>query len=424
MRRRPSALLAAVALAVPALLWSPGSAAAQTAAPRSIDDGCPAAHIQEDGFPDVAAANPHETAVDCVVHWRVAQGRTDRAYGPAALVDRAQMASFLVRLVEASGGSLPPASRDWFGDDGTTPHQDSINRLAEAGIVGGSRPGAYAPGAAVTRAQMAAFLTRAYDHRAEQSDREPLAEGADAFTDDEQSVLEPEINTAAGAGIAGGYGGGTYRPGGLVPRDQMATFLARTLDLVVEGGMAAVPAGPRALTSTGFRPYASVGPVTLHTPGDLVEVIGFHEAGHDGAQRQEPAPAGARTLVLPTRNRGNDPQSAADLVVDPSREVRAPVTGRVVRAGSYQLYCRYADHYLVIEPDARPGWEVKVLHFAGLRVTAGQRVDAGITVIGSGPRLFPFRSQIDDHTAAPHWPHVHVEVVDTSIPDRPGGGDC
>jgi murein DD-endopeptidase MepM/ murein hydrolase activator NlpD len=335
------------------------------------------------------------------------------------------MATFLTRLVERSGGTLPAASRDHFGDDGASAHQDAINRLAEAGIVGGTGAGAYSPSAAVTRAQMAAFLVRAYDHRAKQDGQPALADGENAFADDDGSPLAPEIDKAASAGLAGGFSDGTYRPGGRVPRDQMATFLARVLDLAVERGMATVPAGPRALTSTGFRPYATVGPVALHAPADLVEVIGFHQAGHDGAQAQQSSAGSPRSLVLPSRSRGTDLRSAADVVADPSREIRSPVTGRVLRAGSYTLYCRHTDQYAVIEPDARPGWEVKVLHVQGLRLSVGQRVEAGTTVLASGPRLLPFRSQVDDHTAAPHWPHVHVEVVDPSIPDRPGsGGGC
>ena len=131
-----------------------------------------------------------------------------------------------------------------------------------------------------------------------------------------------------------------------------------------------------------------------------------------------------RTGLLEERGRDTHPQGAADIVVDPEREVRAPVTGRVLRAGTYTLYCDHTDDYVVVEPDARPGWEVKVLHFRGLKVSRGDRVEGGVTVIGDGGRVLPFRSQIDDHTAAPHWPHLHVEVVDPSIPDRPSSGGC
>lgn len=164
--------------------------------------------------------------------------------------------------------------------------------------------------------------------------------------------------------------------------------------------------------------------MTLHFPGDVVEVVGLHESGHDGAQVQQPVDSDVRIGRLDSRSRDTNPQGAADIVVDPTREVRAPVTGTVLRAGSYTLYCDHVDHYLVIEPDARPGWEVKLLHFEGLRVGKGDRVSAGVTVVGARARVLPFASQVDKHTVAPHWPHVHVEVVDPSVPDRPTGGGC
>jgi biotin carboxyl carrier protein len=187
---------------------------------------------------------------------------------------------------------------------------------------------------------------------------------------------------------------------------------------------AAPPPPPRAVTAADWAPYATVGPVVLHAPGDVVEAIGFHQSRHDGAQPQQPVPSAVRAGLLDGRGRDTHPQGAADIVVDPARPVRSPVTGTVLRAGTYTLYCDHVDHYLVVEPDARPGWEVKVLHFEGLRVAAGERVEAGVTVVGSGARVLPFRSQVDDHTAAPHWPHLHVEVVDPSVPDRPSGGGC
>ena len=180
----------------------------------------------------------------------------------------------------------------------------------------------------------------------------------------------------------------------------------------------------RSVARTGYAPYATVGPVALHFPGDVVEVVGLHESGHDGAQPQSPVDSPVRTGRLGSRSRGTNDQGAADIVLDPSREVRAPVTGTVLRAGTYALYCDHVDQYVVIEPDARPGWEVKLLHFAGLRVAKGDRVVAGRTVVGSNARVLPFASQVDKHTVAPHWPHVHIEVVDTAIPDRPSGGSC
>ena len=183
------------------------------------------------------------------------------------------------------------------------------------------------------------------------------------------------------------------------------------------------PSPPRSVTTTGWQPYATVGPVVLHAPGEVVEVVGYHQSGNDGALPQSPV-GGARSGRLEQRGRDTHPQGASDVVLDPEREVRAPVTGTVLRAGSYTLYCAYTDDYLVVEPDARPGWEVKMLHFEGVSVQPGDRVQAGVTVVGTRARPLPFVSQVDEHTAAPHWPHVHIEVVDPTVPDRPSGGGC
>lgn len=210
--------------------------------PRAIDDSCPPGEIPEDGFGDVPASNPHESAIDCAVHWQVANGKSSTSYAPLEPVNREQMASFIARLVQRSGGDLPAASRDHFSDDDSSIHQDSINRLAEAGIVGGRGAGTYEPKSGVTRAQMAAFLTRAYDYRAAQSGKQALPAGGNYFGDDDHHPLQVEINRAAAAGFTGGFADGTYRPLQGVGRDQMASFLTRALDLVVQNGMTQVPA--------------------------------------------------------------------------------------------------------------------------------------------------------------------------------------
>ncbi|NNF54837.1 MAG: DUF4214 domain-containing protein [Acidimicrobiales bacterium] len=181
---------------------------------------------------------------------------------------------------------------------------------------------------------------------------------------------------------------------------------------------------PRHYAEQNYTPYATIGDVILHHPADRVERIGFHESGHDGSQAQIPVKSDTKIMTMRSRNRGNDSHSAADIVVHPEAQIRAPVTGTVLRAGTYTLYCKYSDHYLVIEPDTRPGFEVKVLHFEGLAVAKGDRVVAGQTVVGSNARKLPFNSQVDDFTADPSSGHIHIEVVDPSIPDRPSGGGC
>ena len=173
-----------------------------------------------------------------------------------------------------------------------------------------------------------------------------------------------------------------------------------------------------------WTPFATVGGIVLHHPSARVERVAFHEANHDGALDLAPLPTAAGHTTLESRERPTSDRSAADVVIDPDLEVRAVVTGRVRRAGTYVLYCDHRDDYVVVEPDQHPGWEVKVLHIDGVLVRAGQRVIAGQTPIAPRPTRLPFVSQVDETGFPPAWPHVHVEVVDPSIPDIPSGGGC
>jgi len=171
--------------------------------------------------------------------------------------------------------------------------------------------------------------------------------------------------------------------------------------------------------------FSTTGDVELFHPARLVELIGFHEAGHDGSQQQAAAGGSAPTVILETRSRNTGSRTAADIVVHPDAEIRSPVTGTVIRGGTYVLYCDHSDNFLVIEPDAAPGWEVKIFHIDGLEVEVGDHLDAGVTVIAPRATRLPFESQVDEFTAEPSNPHVHIEVVDPSIPDIPSpGGGC
>ena len=180
-----------------------------------------------------------------------------------------------------------------------------------------------------------------------------------------------------------------------------------------------VPAGQ------SWSPFATFAEVTLVHPSIRVERIGFHESNHDGARQLEPTSGAIAPIVLESRQRDTGSRTAADIVVEPGTEIRAPVTGTVLRAGGYVLYCDHQDDFLVIEPDSHPGWEVKLLHINGVMVSAGDRVEAGVTVVAPEATVLPFDSQVDEFTAIPPWPHVHIELVDPSIPDRPStGGGC
>jgi hypothetical protein len=203
---------------------------------RSTDDSCPP-HVPEDGFTDLPEGAVHEAAVDCVVWWRVAQGRTAKSYAPAGDVTRGQMATFVANMVTASGGTLPVPRSDHFDDDDGHPHESSINRLAEAGIVSGRGDRSFGPNQPVGRGQMATFLVQTTEYRTGTD----LPRDGDFFTDDDGTTHEARIDQAATAGFTGGGADGDYAPARAVRRDQMGSFLARVLDLLVEQHGARLP---------------------------------------------------------------------------------------------------------------------------------------------------------------------------------------
>ena len=172
----------------------------------------------------------------------------------------------------------------------------------------------------------------------------------------------------------------------------------------------------------GFSQFATVGEVDLYFPAEAVEIVGYHESNQDGAQAMVPTDSPVQSSVMESRNRDNPPRGAADIAVHPLLEIRSPVTGTVKRSGQYTLYCRITDDFLVISPDDHPEWEVKLLHIKSVVVHPGDRVVAGVTVIAPGAHKLPLVSQVDELTPNPSWPHVHLEVIDPTVADRPGPG--
>jgi murein DD-endopeptidase MepM/ murein hydrolase activator NlpD len=154
--------------------------------------------------------------------------------------------------------------------------------------------------------------------------------------------------------------------------------------------------------------FAQVGDLELRMPSHAVVVHGFHEASNRTSFAM--TPVGDEPRVLPSRGRPAPATSAVDIVLVDDEPVRSPVTGTVEVAESFHVYGKHPDRRIVLVPDDAPELRVVVLHVTGVAVTAGDRVEAGVSVLAESARRFPFRSQIDDETAPDAWPHVHYEV--------------
>jgi len=188
---------------------------------------CVGAVAPDAGFDDVVPNSTHDANIDCVVFYELAQGTGEATYEPSRSVSREQMASFIARLIDASDVDLPAAGSAFTDVAGV--HADNVERLAAAGIVQGREPGIYDPKSPVRRDQMASFLVRAFEFVVDRQ-----VDPADvAFTDIGGNTHEDNIRKVAGLEFTQGLTPTSYAPDNPVRRDQMASFLARTLETLV-----------------------------------------------------------------------------------------------------------------------------------------------------------------------------------------------
>lgn len=172
------------------------------------------------------------------------------------------------------------------------------------------------------------------------------------------------------------------------------------------------------------QPFAAVGGITLYGPADTIRAAGFHESANTQALEMRELDSSLETMVMDSRGRGTGRHTAADMAVSPDETIYSPVTGTVVDARAYKLYCKYDDNVVIIEPDAAPDRQVKVLHISNLLIKNGDRVVAGKTPIASGPTPLPFSSQIDSYVENSTNTHVHIETVDLDLVDATNSTVC
>ena len=103
--------------------------------------------------------------IEYVTRKRIVSGYEDGTYRPTLIITRDQMAVFISRAI-AGGDSKVPADTGTptFKDVGATYWAYKyIEYLADRGLVSGYSDGTFHPTEKVTRAQMAVFVTRAFD---------------------------------------------------------------------------------------------------------------------------------------------------------------------------------------------------------------------------------------------------------------------
>lgn len=235
--------LATVAIAAALAMASAGLAAAQAGGFGDVPD---------DAYFAVPVATLAEQGV-------FAGTLCDDGFCPGDPIDRKTMAVWVVRILEDR--DPPPVIQSRFNDvDITGFHAPYIERMVQLGVTQGCGNGSgYCPDDPVTRAEMAAFLSRAYR----------LPDGPDPDLDDvpHYAWYAADVAKLVASGITSGCGDGTnFCPEQDTTRGQMATFLYRAENRP-ESGLPPANAWERTEGESSVGPY-----VEFRTSVDQTEV--------------------------------------------------------------------------------------------------------------------------------------------------------
>lgn len=148
--------------------------------------------------------------------------------------------------------------------------------------------------------------------------------------------------------------------------------------------------------------FATVDGLELHLPSAQPLAIGFHEAREEHLTMVPRNVQAAGQVIMPTRDREGTPTSAVDIVMPANQDVLSPVAGRIISVAPYTLYDEYEDIQIQIQPDGHPDLVITIYHLSGVRVQAGQRLEAGHTVLADSARVFDFIAQVEAWARGPH----------------------
>lgn len=159
----------------------------------------------------------HEANIHKIWKAGLTFGCGGQRYCPERSLSRGEMAAFLTRALQ-----LPRASADYFDDDNGAWYEASANAMFASRVTHGCGERRYCGDNDVSRGEMAAFLTRAFELQ---------ASGTDHFRDDDGTFYESSANAIREAGYTYGCGDGRFCGERELTRAEMASFLARALNL-------------------------------------------------------------------------------------------------------------------------------------------------------------------------------------------------
>ncbi|WP_246073071.1 glycoside hydrolase family 3 N-terminal domain-containing protein [Paenibacillus dokdonensis] len=172
-------------------------------------------------FTDLQHSKWAEDGITYMAKRGTVAGYGNGRFMPERNVTRAQSVTFMVR--ELYSQELQQAAKGMTYSDvqSTHPFYLEIAIAAKHGLASGFPDGTFHPDAPISRAETAAFLTRAYS----------LAEGKQPvrLKDTAQHWAAAPILIMSSNGLIGGYTDGTYRPDRPVTRAEFTVFMTRVI---------------------------------------------------------------------------------------------------------------------------------------------------------------------------------------------------
>ena len=172
----------------------------------------------------------HEANIGRIAWWGITTGCSRSGplrFCPSRTVTRAQMAAFLYRAAEHLYGAPAPGGEVRLSDVAADAWYRPYARWAVGNGVIRAPGGNFAPGGAVTRADMAEMLVAAFAHLTAPDRAEGLFTDTAGLTDGAVRAVEgiaaAEVTTGCATGLR------RYCPDKTVTRAQMASFLARAV---------------------------------------------------------------------------------------------------------------------------------------------------------------------------------------------------
>ncbi len=188
---------------------------------RDVDDTCTGGGAQ---FADTEGTT-HAAAIACSSDWGLINGYQDGTFWPGLRLTRGQAAALLHRTLSSAGHAVSGGEGTCAGQAGA--HGKSVEALVHAGVA--PRSTCFSGHVVITRGEMAAWVSATLDV----AGGDP-GESVDWYVDDDGHAHEGAIQRITAEGIVTGRADGTFGADESLSRGQMATFLTRLLDRLLE----------------------------------------------------------------------------------------------------------------------------------------------------------------------------------------------